>query len=379
MSRPGRVLIVVWAAGGNVLPAAGLARALVARGHEVRVLGPPVLRDRFKRGGSEFCPFERAQQPHLMEEEVYDDNLLAWTRFLTGKRLAEDVSAELQRKHADVVVVDAFLPAGLCAAEREGIPAVALLHVLYQPSVSGDIAEQWDSAWPMVSTTRARLGLAPLESSSSLISALWSKAAAVLVCVPQSFDYESPEQTANVHYVGPIFDDPPGKPTGRDGSAVLVSFSTTDMRQAGAVQRSLDALSGLDVRVVCTLGGVRVDGLRIPPNATVFDWLPHSEILPRTSLVVTHAGLSTVMTSLAAGVPLVCLPMGRDQPHNAERVSALGLGVSVGYDADANDVEAACAEVLGSPAFAKRACLMAGEIAGYGNGARAVSEIESLL
>ena len=43
-------------------------------------------------------------------------------------------------------------------------------------------------------------------------------------------------------------------------------------------------------------------------------------MLPHAALVVTHAGWQTINAALADGVPLVCVPDGRDQPDNAARV-----------------------------------------------------------
>jgi MGT family glycosyltransferase len=163
------------------------------------------------------------------------------------------------------------------------------------------------------------------------------------------------------------------------GGTVLVSFSTTEMRQQDVLQRTLDALADVDVEVVCTLGRVSIDGLSPPPNASIFDWIPHPELLPRTDVVVTHAGLSTVMAALAAGVPMVCMPMGRDQPLNAQRVAALGLGMELSPAASAKVIRDAVEVVLDNEKFRLRAQSMAEDIAAYGNGKLAVQELESLL
>jgi zeaxanthin glucosyltransferase len=61
----------------------------------------------------------------------------------------------------------------------------------------------------------------------------------------------------------------------------------------------------------------------------VVRYAPQLEILKRTSLVITHAGLNTVLESLAEGMPLVALPLGNDQPGVAARVAARGAGVVV--------------------------------------------------
>lgn len=379
MARVGRFLVAVWAAGGNVVPAAGLARQLAGRGHHVTVLGPPVLAKRFEQAGCTFHPYRRARAPHLVEESVLDDNLLGWTRFIAGSRLADDVLAEVEMGPADVVVADAFLSAALSAAEKADLPAVALVHVLYQPCVEGQNVASWDPTRPIVDATRKHLGLTTLDQSVPLMATLWERARLVLACMPERFDYPLSDTPRNLRYVGPIFDELPGPRHPPEHPTVLVSFSTTDMRQKGVLQRVLDALETLDVDVVCTLGRVPIEGIRQTRNAQIWDWLPHAEVLPRTSVVVTHAGLSTVLSAMASGVPLVCMPLGREQPLNAARVAALGLGRNLPCDASADVIADAVQGVISDGRFAGRSQEMAEIIGGYGHGALAVSEVEALL
>jgi len=371
--------MVVWAAGGNVAPAAGLARVLCGRGHEVRVLGPSVLRERFEAAGCAYHPFARAREPGRVDEDVFDDNLLGWTRFITGSRLADDVAEMLGRHPVDALVVDAFLSAALAAGERARIPTAALVHVLYQPSVEGPSATQWDPSRPLVEATRGHLDLPPLDPGSPVLRTVWGRADLALACTPEQFDHPLSDRPANLRHVGPIFDQAPDVRTEPTRPLVLVSFSTTNMRQGPTLQRVLDACEPLDVDVLCTLGGVAVDGLRVPGNTTVRDWRPHREVLARASAVITHAGLSTVMHALGNGVPMVCLPMGRDQPLNAERVADLGLGRDIPVESSVACIRAAAEEVLGDARFRQQARRMAGAVAGYGNGSIAATELESLL
>jgi MGT family glycosyltransferase len=314
-----------------------------------------------------------------METDVFDDNPLGWTRFISGTRLAEDVASELGREPADVVVFDAFRSAALAAAEQARVPAAALVHVLYQPCVEGDSATTWDPTRPLLDETRRRLGLAPLDPAVPVISALWDHARLVLGCVPEAFDFPLASRPAKLRYVGPIFE--PATSHSRPGQRplVVVSFSSTNMRQGPVLQRVLDALAPLEVEVLCTLGSVPVGELRPPANATVRDFVPHMSVLPAAALVVTHAGLSTVMAALANGVPLVCMPMGRDQPLNAERVAALGLGCVLSSEAPESAIRTAVEEVLGRRGFRDEARAFAGLIAGCGNGSRAALELEALL
>jgi MGT family glycosyltransferase len=109
---------------------------------------------------------------------------------------------------------------------------------------------------------------------------------------------------------------------------VLVSLSTTFMDQRALARRILTALGDMPVRALFTLGpALRVEGPRVPANVVTAAFVPHAAVMPEASAVVTHAGLGTVAAALSAGVPLVCMPSGRDQPDNAVRVVEASAGV----------------------------------------------------
>ena len=65
-------------------------------------------------------------------------------------------------------------------------------------------------------------------------------------------------------------------------------------------------------------------------------WLPQSTVLnhPSISLAVLHGGVGGVNEALVAGVPIICLPQGLDQPMNCARVNHQGLGVDFGVVQD---------------------------------------------
>ena len=102
------------------------------------------------------------------------------------------------------------------------------------------------------------------------------------------------------------------------------------MDQGALVQRVLDAVAPLSVRALLTAGpAIDPETLRMPANARAVSFVPHRAVFPHASLVVTHAGWQTVNAALADGVPLVCIPDGRDQPDNAARVVEAGAGLRV--------------------------------------------------
>ncbi len=70
----------------------------------------------------------------------------------------------------------------------------------------------------------------------------------------------------------------------------------------------------------------------IPKNAMVVASAPQVELLQRAAVCITHAGLNTTLESLAAGVPMVAIPIGYDQPGTAVRIAYHGVGEFVEVD-----------------------------------------------
>jgi UDP:flavonoid glycosyltransferase YjiC (YdhE family) len=121
---------------------------------------------------------------------------------------------------------------------------------------------------------------------------------------------------------------------------VYVSFGTvvSGKSQAGEVYRALiDAVSGLGARVLLTVGrDFDIARLRdVPANVRLEAWVDQADVLDEAGLVVCHSGSGTVYGALAAGVPLVVIPMFGDHFANATAVAraSVGLQVLTGQDA----------------------------------------------
>lgn len=94
---------------------------------------------------------------------------------------------------------------------------------------------------------------------------------------------------------------------------------------------------------------------------------------------MTHAGHRTVIKALAAGVPLVCLPMGRDQDDTAARAVATGCGVRLKPSASVRAIAAATENVLSDTRYRASAEAMAAVIAHDAQSDRAIEELEALM
>ena len=122
----------------------------------------------------------------------------------------------------------------------------------------------------------------------------------------------------------------------------------------------LEAVARLPVRALFTAGPALESAALTPgANTVVTPFVPHRAVFPHASLVVTHAGWGTVNAALACGVPLVCIPCGRDQPDGARRVAEAGAGVVVRKSASARRIRDAVATVLEDPRLRDGAARMA--------------------
>ncbi len=315
MRAPRRFLIATWEGGGNTFPAYHLGSRLVRRGHCVRMLGWPSMAARAAAAGIEFTAYPSV--PPWPAGLRQDD---AWedrmVPLLHGTATRDDILAAAGTFSPDVLVTDCMLGAGFDAAQKLRLPAAALVHVLYAPFV-----RDWGG-----------------QVMPAAVAGLLAGVQRVLVLAPPGLD-EPADIPANTAIVGPITRPGPGAPTDSGGWDVLA---------------------------------------RLGEPGRPCDFVPHELVLPHMSAAVSHGGLSSITTSLAAGVPLVCVPRGREQPLNAARVAACGAGRVVAPGASAAELAACIAAVLADGAARTAARRFAAAIAALGAGQVATDEVEQL-
>lgn len=237
----------------------------------------------------------------------------------------------------------------------------------------------WQTGRKALNAARVANGLPPLDS----VVEAFDRVDRQLVLSPRAFDHPGRRFPANLRHVGPRLDDPawagePELPPG-DAPLVLVGLSSSFMKQGDLLGRIAEALGTLPVRALLTTGPA-VDPATIPApaNVKVVAAAPHNLVLPHTALTITHAGHGTAIKSLAAGVPLVCMPLGRDQTEVARHVEFAGAGVMVSKKAAAGVIARAVERVLGDPSYRREARRLAAEIAAETATDLAVAELEAL-
>ena len=109
------------------------------------------------------------------------------------------------------------------------------------------------------------------------------------------------------------------------------------MTIASEVYRTaLEAVTGLDVRVLLTVGR-RFNPSQlndVPDNVHVEAWVDQVDALREAALVVCHGGSGTTFGALASGVPVVVVPLFADQLTNGARILRIGAGLLIDADRD---------------------------------------------
>jgi len=129
--------------------------------------------------------------------------------------------------------------------------------------------------------------------------------------------------------------------------------------------------------------GDQVDPKRIgpvPSNAIIVKRAPQLELLKQASVCITHAGLNTVLESLAQGVPQLAIPIAYDQPGVAARIAQKQTGVVTSLDKlTADHLSTLLNEVLINATYRDNACKLQKAIAEANGLSLAADLIEEAL
>jgi MGT family glycosyltransferase len=178
---------------------------------------------------------------------------------------------------------------------------------------------------------------------------------------PREFDFGYAPDFSQFQYAGPFhdgrgrieFDFPWQQLTGEP--IVYASMGTLQNGLVDIFRSIAQAAVGLTkLQFVLAVGG-QLDPKQlgaVPANVMVVSHAPQIEVLKRSSLCITHAGLNTALESVSNGVPMLALPITNDQPGVAARIAEKKIGVVLSPDhASPQNFVAAINHVLGDSAF----------------------------
>src|SRR6266567_2540535 len=351
---------------GHINPMTALARALERRGHHVVIFGIADTEARVRAAGVEFYRIGEKDYPpgtlRKLDERLGRLKGLATFRFTvervqnTARMILRDGPDAVRKAKVDALLVDEADMGG-SVAEYLGLPFASI--AMFPPLIEDDrippFCFGWSAGQDRITRLRNRLGfkllsrvaapiftvvndqrrawgMKPLQRSTDALSPL-----SQIAQLPEALEFDVPNKPATLHYTGPFID-------ARQRSQVEFPWERIDGRRLvyaslGTLQNGSESIfrtiaescAGLDVQLVISLGGgLEPERLGVlPGNPVVVRYAPQLEILKRAAVVITHAGLNTVLESLTEGVPLVALPLGNDQPGVAARIAACGAGLVV--------------------------------------------------
>jgi MGT family glycosyltransferase len=348
----GTMLLVTWDGAGNIPPEFAVCRALVNAGHRVHVLTHDTLKERAEELGAIFRPIRHAGQldARAPEQDVQD----VIDRAILSDSLLSDIDEAIAGVAPDVVIVDSMMLLALAMLGQSSIPSVAFHHTLADFLFGGQLDQL---SMTMKGEIDQILDGRGLKSYARPVNAVLDSDL-LLTATYREFDRPSEHLPEDLVHIGPLRSSP--KP-GRgmiprhfpERPLVVVGLSTSYMGQLSLLQAIVDALAGLEVEGLVTTGpAIDPKSLSLSSNVTAIEFVAHEDLLPDAKLLITHAGHGTVMAGSTFGVPMLCFPMGRDQPGVAERARELGLAHVGQADASAKDIVKAVADALGDSKMA---------------------------
>ena len=373
-----RILFTFTGGSGHFLPAVPIARAALAQGHDVLFSCQEAMLDsvtaagfdaRSSGGRTIVSPaFRGALVPSDRTHEA--DVIRTFFADRIARERATQLIAIAANWHPDVIVRDEVDFGAAVAAERLGIPHVCVIVLAAGGLISPDLvaeplnhlrSEHGLPADPNLAMLHRHLTLVPVPSSyRTREDPLPSTARHIQ---PAALDKRSSAAASDMQTLRTLdwLAARPGRPT------IYFTLGTIFHQESGDLfPRVLAGLTALDANVVVTVGR-EIDPTEIgpqPDTVHIERFIPQEALLPHCDVVISHAGSGSVIGALAFGVPLVLLPMGADQPLNADRCDALRVAeVLDPIQANSTAVSSAVTSVLSNRSFRQAASRLRREAA----------------
>ncbi|MFE6286567.1 macrolide family glycosyltransferase [Streptomyces sp. NPDC057877] len=374
---------------GRVNPTLPIVAELVRRGHAVTYHTSPAFRAEIEATGATVCLYPGGDQP--LPDPPTPVTLLEGLAS-TAVRLLPPVLADLRRIPPQLIVHDNACLWGAVAARALGVPAASSFTTFAfnrrVPSPTRASADLLAQAAGRPSGLRGYLrarrelrrrfgasGLPPLDVGNI-------RQPLNLVYTSRAFQPAVEEFDRSYRFVGPSIGARPADPSFpaerlRD-PVLYASLGTVFNADPRLLRTFATALAPLGGTVIISTGQTDPSALGpLPGNVFARRFVPQPDVLARAALFVTHGGMNSVNEALYAGVPMLVVPQGADQPMVARRVVELGAGLSVrGEDATGASVRALAGRLLREPGFRGAAHTLKAAQHEAGGYRRAADELE---
>ncbi|MFH8447078.1 macrolide family glycosyltransferase [Streptomyces sp. NPDC018026] len=326
---------------GHINPTLPVAAELVRRGHTVTYHTSPAFREEIAATGATVRPYPGGDQP-LPGPPSPITLMEALAR--TALDLLPAVLADLRDDRPDLIVHDSACLWGALAARVLGVPAASSFTTFaYNRRVASPtrasrelLAEAAARPRNLAGYARARLALRRRFAATGvpLLDLADIRQPLNLVYTSRAFQPAVEEFDRSYRFVGPSVGarpDDPSFPWDRlKDPALYASLGTVFTADPRLLRTFATALSPLAGSVVVSTGQTDPAALGVlPDNVLARRSVPQLEVLDHAALFITHGGMNSVNEAMFAGVPLLIVPQGADQPMVARRVVELGAGLSI--------------------------------------------------
>jgi len=325
------------------------------------------------------------------------------------------VPQALQDLKVDGVLVDHIVSAGGTAAQRAGVPFVTICSALLwheEPGVPPPYTS-WGFAASRRERLRNRLGfaalhwyVAPVLRKINRYRTAWNmprirriddvySPLAQISQLCAGFDFPRRELPDTFHYIGSLaaerkVEGGPSFPWEKlDGRPLMFASLGTvpDPTNVPVYRRIAAACTGLGAQLVLALGGWNEAGDRVrkklgelPGNHLVVGFAPQLALLDKAALLITHAGVNTVLEAITRGVPMVALPRSTDQGGMGSRIEHSGVGLRTSFRRGTpEELRRLIRRVLSEDGFRQRARELQKEMIAAGGASRAADIAEEAL
>ena len=309
--------------------------------------------------------------------------------------------AVLDRIGATAVIADAVEPAGPLIARHLGVPHV--VGVTGLPLMRGrDVPPPylgWSYRPDVLGRLRNRAGYAVADRLLHPIARVLRRyrdrwgldgdseghgARLHVAQCPRELDYPRADLPPGFLYGSPwrrgsgagveIPDD--GRPL------VFCSLGTLQGSRRALFTTMAQACMAVGARAVIGHGGglTPAQEALLPGRPLVRAFWPQEAVLRRCAAAILHGGFNSVLDALAAGVPIVALPIAFEQPATAARVARIGAGRVLPWRRlGVPALTRALDEVIARPAYRSAARRLAVAMAGGGGAPGAAAAINAAL
>jgi MGT family glycosyltransferase len=333
---------------GHVNPTLPIVQELVRRGHSVSYYLTEDFRDLVEATGATLQPYESKmsglQMPAMggatSSDSATRERMARMPMIMMEEResVAQQILERVRAEQADVIVYDMMSAWGKKIVEELQIPAVNT-RATYASNDHFNIMEaikQQVQNFPEMRERMEMLTKSGTQVSMQIFNMFAGNAESLnIVFMPRSFQPAGETFDERYLFVGPSISarhaesDFPFDKLDRGRPLLYISLGSIFASQPEFFKLCFEAFADQPWQVVLAVGrkfDVATLGV-VPENFLLAPYVPQLELLPHTSLFVTHAGTNSVMESMYYGVPMVLIPQQPEQGLHARRVEEMGLGL----------------------------------------------------